>query len=352
MRRVLVTGATGLIGCHATAALTREGFSVRALVRDPAKLEAVLKPFAIDPATIDVHRGDVTRRSDIEQAATGCDAAIHCAGRFSHELSQTDALRTVNVGGSENVLRAAVAAGLDPVIHISSMLALLPPRGLSMTADDPVGTARAMYSRTKADSDRIARRLQDESAPVVIVYPGSVQGPDDPTVGSGPAIFAGYLETGRVLVTRGGLPYTDVRDLADLLTRLLDPGHGPRRIMAPTEFVEHARFHRLLCELTGRDLKADRVPAWLLTALGALGDFRQRLTRRPASLTSEAALVLTRSVPFDDAEGRALLGRPAFRAEQSFRDLLCWMLEAGVLDASQVGKIAEQPSDERPPDGS
>ena len=113
-----------------------------------------------------------------------------------------------------------------------------------------------------------------------------------------------------------------------------------------------ARFHRLLCELTGRDLKADRVPAWLLTALGALGDFRQRLTRRPASLTSEAALVSTRSVPFDDAEGRALRGRPAFRAEQSFGDLLCWMLEAGVLDASQVGKIAEQPSDERPPDGS
>jgi dihydroflavonol-4-reductase len=338
--RVLVTGATGLIGCHATAALLREGSAVRAVVRDPAKLDAVMKPFDLASDALEVVTGDVTDAASIEAALAGCDAAIHCAGRFSHELSDADALQAVNVAGTDIVLTAAVRAGLDPVIHISSMLALLPPVGPSLTADDPVGTASAMYSRTKADADRLARRLQDDGAPVTIVYPGSVQGPDDPTLGSGPAIFAGYLETGRVLVTKGGLGYTDVRDLALLLTRLVRPGCGPRRIMAPTDFVEHERFYQLLCELTGRTLKADRVPAVALRLLGRLGDLRQRITGKPVQLTSEAALVLTRSVPFDDAEGRSLLGTPPPHAEPSVSDRLGWMFDTGVLEARHVGRIS------------
>lgn len=345
-RRVLLTGATGLIGCHTAAALAREGFAVRALVRDEAKLARVLAPLGVDLARdgVEPARGDVEDPASIARAAAGCDAAIHCAGRFSHELADAAALRAVNVDGTRHVLDAALDAGLDPVVHVSSFLALMPSPGPRTTADDPIAPVRGMYSRTKADADRIARERQARGAPVAIVYPASVQGPHDPTVGSGPAVFAGYLRTGRVLVTRGGLGFTDVRDLALLLARLLAPGRGPRRLLAPTDFVEHERFHRLLCELTGRALAADRVPPALLRVLGRVGDLRQRLTGRPVPLTSEAATVLTRSAPFDDAEGRALLGRDATPAADSFRDLLRWMWEAGVLDAEHVGALASGPA--------
>lgn len=338
-RRVLLTGATGLIGCHAAASLVREGFGVRALVRDVEKLRRCLAPFALGGDAVEVVLGDVTRPRELPAALEGCDALVHAAGRFSHDLADAEALREVNVGGTEHVLRAAVEAGLDPIVHVSSFLALLPPRGETIGADDPVGAPKAMYSRTKAESDRVARRLQGEGAPVVIVYPASVQGPHDPTVGSGPGIFADMLRRGRALVTRGGLGYTDVRDLARLIAKLLQPGHGPRRIMAPADFVDHARFHRLLSELTGRELGADRLPASLLQLMGAFGDLKQRLTGRPAQLTSEAAMVLTRSVPFDDAEARALLGH-THSVEEQFRDLLVWMHEAGVLEPRHVGDLA------------
>ena len=60
-RRVLLTGATGLIGCHTAAALAREGFAVRALVRDEAKLARVLAPLGVDLARdgVEPARGDV-----------------------------------------------------------------------------------------------------------------------------------------------------------------------------------------------------------------------------------------------------------------------------------------------------
>lgn len=339
-RCILVTGATGLIGCHSVAALVRRGFAVRALVRDPSKLERVLAPLEVPAERVEVVRGDVTRASSLVAALEGCDALVHAAGLFSHELADARALEDVNVRGTANVLTAAVRAGLDPIVHVSSFLALLPPRGERLTAADPISAPRAMYARTKAASDRMARGLQQEGAPVVIVYPASVQGPHDPTVGSGPGVFAGMLRRGRVLVTSGGLAYTDVRDLALLIALLQAPGQGPRRILASADFVDHARFHRLLSDLTGRELGIDRMPAPLLRWMGLMGDLVQRVTGRRAQLTSEAAMVLTRSVPFDDAEARALLGDALHPFKQSFEDLLLWMYQAGVLEAEQVGRLA------------
>jgi hypothetical protein len=174
------------------------------------------------------------------------------------------------------------------------------------------------------------------------VYPSSTHGPHDPTVGSGPEFIAGALRAGRVLVTEGGLSYTDVRDLADLLAALFAPGLAPQQLMAPASFLTHERTHALLCDLTGRRLVATRLPGWGLRLLGRAGDLRQRLLRRTARLTSEAALVLTRSTPVDDGPARKILARDPIPVEHSLRDLLGWMHRAGVLEARHVGRLAAE----------
>jgi nucleoside-diphosphate-sugar epimerase len=237
----------------------------------------------------------------VRTALAGCDGALHCAGVFSHDLADAERLRRVNVEGTRCVLGAAAEAGLEPIVHVSSMLAMFPPPGPWLRADDPVTRPRGMYAATKADAERIARGLQDGGARVAIVYPSSTHGPHDPTLGSGPELIANTLRSGRVLVTQGGLAYTDVRDLAALLAALFAPGAHPRRIMAPSTFLPHARYHALLCELTGRRLEPLRIPGWCLRAMGRAGDLRQRLLGRPVQLTSEAAAVLTRSVRWTTA---------------------------------------------------
>jgi hypothetical protein len=170
-----------------------------------------------------------------------------------------------------------------------------------------------------------------------------VHGPHDPTVGSGPAFLAGALRAGRVLVTQGGLAYTDVRDLAALLASLFRSPPHPERLVAPAFFVAHAELHALLCRLTGRRLTASRMPGALLRALGRAGDLGQRVLGRRAELTHEAALVLTQSVPCDDGAARARLDAEPFGPEASFRDLFAWMHAAGVLEPYHVGRLAESP---------
>jgi dihydroflavonol-4-reductase len=329
--RILVTGATGLIGCHAVATLLDAGHQVRVFVREPAKLDRVLLPLGKSRADVEIATGEITDASSVDAALPGCDGLLHCAGLFSPELSEAVRLERVNVEGTRVVLEAARKAAVERTVFISSMLALFPPEGPLQTSEDDVSQPRSMYARTKARAECIAREFQAAGAPITIVYPAACQGPDDPTLSTGPQLVVNALRDGRSLVTEGGLPYTDVRDLALLLKAIFDGETSTSRLMAPSFFLTHDRYHALLSEISGRPLRAIRVPGWLMRVMGRCGDLLQYLGRSTL-LTSEAAAVLTRSVPFDDREARALLGREAISAEASFRALVDWLVRAGHLE--------------------
>ena len=137
------------------------------------------------------------------------------------------------------------------------------------------------------------------------------------------------------------MAYTDARDLADLFAALLAADLPPARVMATAAFLTHARYFELLVELTGRaDLREQRIPGAALRGLGRVGDLAQSWLGRSTQLTSEAALVLTRSVPVEDRDARALLGRDPIAIEDSLRDTIAWMAEAGVLHARHAGRLA------------
>lgn len=347
--RILITGGTGLIGCHATAALLEAGHSVRLLVRNREKVGAVLSPFGLGLSDVEIVEGDLSAgaggaggesgepmgRTLVRQSLEGCEGLLHCAGLFSPARQDEALLQQTNVEGTRNVLGAGADASLSRIVHVSSMLALFPPRGSEMKASDDVARPRSMYAQTKASAERIARALQ-ETAPITIVYPAAVHGPQDPTFGIGPQLVAEALRARKALVTQGGLAYTDVRDLVQVFVALFGGAEHSPRLMGPSFFVTHERYRMLLELVTGQEIAEQRMPGWLLRGLGRMGDLAQRVGRS-AELTYEAAEVLTRSVPLDDHEACALLARPKRSDEESFRNLVRWMVEAGHLAAEDAG---------------
>jgi nucleoside-diphosphate-sugar epimerase len=71
-------------------------------------------------------------------------------------------MNAVNVAGTELVLATAERLGLDPIVYVSSELALLPPaRGEVLTPDSPTGRAPTPYCRSKAESEDVARKFQE-----------------------------------------------------------------------------------------------------------------------------------------------------------------------------------------------
>jgi nucleoside-diphosphate-sugar epimerase len=332
--RIAVTGGTGLVGVHAIALLLRDGYPVRALVRNEKKLKAVLAPFDVRQDKLEAVPCDINDASAIAAALEGADALVHCAGIFSNRFVDADLLQRTNVDGARAVLGAAVARKLDPIIHISSYLALFPPKRSVQSADDPVASPKSLYTATKAASERIARSFQDQGAPVVTVYPGSIQGPHDPTYGIGSQLIEQAIRSGTWADAGGGRVYTDVRDLSLLLSRLLAPGLGPRRIMFGGYYLRDAEVAEILGRVVGKAMKVNRVPGGLLRLIGTISDAISHLTKKEFQLTREAAEVLTRSVPTDDSAALALLNGDMVGAEKSFRDLVDWMKSTGRLSVA------------------
>ncbi|TXS96129.1 SDR family NAD(P)-dependent oxidoreductase [Parahaliea maris] len=331
--KVLVTGATGFIGSHVVDQLLKSGHEVGVLARNSSKQGDILEKLGVSPTSVTLHQGDVLD-TDWADLLPGYQGLVHCAGIMSKNVADVQKMWDLNVTGSERLLQAAVDAGLDPVIFVSSFMAMFPPAGPLMTANDPVHEPDSSYAKTKAQAERDARKLQDSGAPVVCIYPASVNGPDDPTVGSGQEFLANYVNSGTMLVTEGGLTFTDVRDLALLISRLLEPGNGPRRIMATADYLTHQQILEVMREQTGKEIKASKMPGWLLRGIGRIADLKQKLLGGPTpDLTYEAAAVLTRCVAQDDAEARQVLGQDIIGGEQSLRDMVDWMKAEGVIKA-------------------
>jgi nucleoside-diphosphate-sugar epimerase len=340
--RVLITGGTGYVGSHTVAALARTGHQVRVLARSPERIPAALAPLGVDD--VETAIGDVTDAAAVERAFEGCDAVLHAASVFSMDPRRAEEMRTVNVRGTEIVLGSAHRSGIDPIVFVSSELALLPPAdGAVLTPDSPVGQSGWPYCRSKADSELVARRYQALGAPVVSVMPAAVWGPQDPHFGEGATLATNVLRNRYPIVMRGGMHIADVRDLAAVLAAVMEPGRGPRGYMVSGQYISLPDLIRTLAELSGRRIRFVILPRWFLAAFGRATDAVQgRLTTR-LPWQGEGIWVMNCAARCDDSKTRSELGLQPRPLRETITDTVHWLAEVGHITPAEAGRLAGAP---------
>lgn len=140
---ILIAGATGSIGRHAVAEALRQGYAVRALVRDKGRAERIL------PDGLELVVGDLTRPDTLGPAVDGVDAIVFTHGSSTSERD----VRDNDYAGVANVLKALGGRR----VHIALMTA--------------IGTTRpgVAYATWKLRSERLVRASGN---PYTIVRPG------------------------------------------------------------------------------------------------------------------------------------------------------------------------------------
>ena len=337
--RVLVTGATGFVGSHTAKALQDAGHTVRALVHTPGKVESQLARVGVDLDELEAADGDVTDFDSVEAAIRGCDAVVHAAAVVSTDPSKDAMVEAVNVRSAMIVFDAAVEAGCDPMVHVSSSAAMFPFQTDPVTGDHPVGTASYAYAHSKAHCEYIARSLQAAGHNVVIVYPGMVVGPDD--YGASTQLNPLKLWVTKPFPKSRGYTLTlvDVRDVAAVITASMQPGAGSKRYPLFGHHVTGNELLALLCEVTGRDLKSVRMPRALFSVWGRLGDLARRVGV-DLVVTSEAVGYMFNYCAGDDAHTERDTGVKLRPAAETLTDTYAWMHETGHITAAQAGTAA------------
>jgi dihydroflavonol-4-reductase len=337
---VVVTGGTGYLGSHAVAALARAGHRIRVLARSPERVPAALAPLGIDP--VEIVTGDVTDPVAVERALKGADAVLHAASVFSMDARRADEMRSVNVRGTDTVLGSAHRLGLDPIVYVSSELALLPPaEGEVLTADSPVKQPSWPYCRSKADSELVARRYQQQGAPVVSVMPAALWGPNDPHFGEGVTRAANVLKGRYPIVMRGGMHIADVRDVAAVVAAVMTPGRGPRSYMVAGHYISLPDLIRALADLTGRRIRFATLPAWFLGGFGRVADVVQRRVRTRLPWDAEGIWVMNCAARCDDSRTRSELSLEPRPIRETLVDTVRWLVETGRVSQRQAGRLGD-----------
>ncbi|AXJ11958.1 NAD(P)-dependent oxidoreductase [Arthrobacter sp. PM3] len=167
--RVLVTGASGLLGREVAGLLVRQGHEVSTFQRRPSGVEG-----AADLS------GSVTDDAAVRRAVEGADCVIHLAAKVSFTGRAAD-FDEVNIEGTRRLLREARAAGVRDVVFVSSPSVAnsgAAIAGLGAGPADPV-RAHGDYSRTKAEAELLALAADAPGFRVTAVRPHVVWGPGD-----------------------------------------------------------------------------------------------------------------------------------------------------------------------------
>jgi nucleoside-diphosphate-sugar epimerase len=322
--KVLVTGGTGFVGSHTVAALVRRGHDVRVLARRPERLPIVLEPLGVDCEAVG---GDVTDPPSVAAALRGCDSVVHAAGEIG--VGGAGQTSDVNVVGTRTVLSEALAARLDPIIYTSTITVYLP------SADDVVTPASALaeplsaYGASKRDAELLVRARQERGDPVCSFTLGGIYGPHSPHLDGSFAAVLGAL-TSMMLVPPGGMGLVDVRDVAELLARAVEPGRGPRHFLAGGQYVTWAEWTELLGRAAGVDVHGHVVTVEEMVDLGRQFDARRAGgTVVDAPLSEEAAVIMTSGVPTDDSATLAALDFAYRPLIDTFRDTVAYLRSKG-----------------------
>lgn len=331
--KVMVSGGTGFVGSHSVDALLRAGHQVRLLVRSPEKVGPALEPLGHTAEDVEVVAGDLLDATSVGRALEGTDAVLHAASTFSLDPRDAALMHRVNVEGTRHLLQRAVALGLDPIVHVSSVVALQRTGVdvIDIGPDAPVGNLDVAYAGSKARQEAEVRQLQADGAPVVITYPGGVFGPHDPHFGEQGELTRNIVRGRTMAVTRGDVMVVDVRDVAAVHAALFEPSRGARRYLAAGHVVPVVELARMICRIAGVRRPVMAVPDGMAIAVGRAVDRLQRRVRTRLPASYEQALLGTLHNRVDNSRTEAELGVTFRPVEETLRSQIAWQRAVGRL---------------------
>jgi nucleoside-diphosphate-sugar epimerase len=234
---VLVTGANGFVGTYVAERLRDEGMSVRALVRRP-EAQAELARMGIEALL-----GELTDARAVENALRGVHYVVHCAATDASDIAEA---RRVNAQATATLAEAALAAGCERLVHISTVAVYpLQSREGVVEEDAPLVTEGDAYSVSKAEAEHAVNAAAARGLRTVILRPAVILGVHSTSMWGSRApklIAAGQFP--QVDGGQGSLGYLHISSLAEAVVRALRMDEAVGRTFNIVD--GHVRWHQYL----------------------------------------------------------------------------------------------------------
>jgi nucleoside-diphosphate-sugar epimerase len=309
---ILVTGAGGFLGSCLIDQLCREGFKVRAGLRNEGQF--VLVPSGVEKVVVDIRH-----KQKVMEATVGCEVIVHLAGKahaFDERGNDQD-YETVNVEGTRNVLDAAVASKAKRMLFISSVKVFGEETQGCVDEGYPANP-QTPYGRSKWKAERLVEEyavkggMTAVSLRLPMVYGPTKRGNLYRLIS---AIDRGWFPPLPQLSTSRSMLHVKNFTRAVQACLTVKQFTLPAYIVADAHPYSTTAIYEQICRGLGKPVPHWRVSLGLLKAAAAGGDCIQAMTGRSFPFTSDT---LTKLI------GSACYSTEALMRDTDFVPELCF----------------------------
>lgn len=336
MKRILVTGATGLIGSRLVETLAAKGYSVKSLIRKSSSTSYLRK------LGIELEYGDITDRKSVEKAVENIDTVYHLAAIRGERLLTPEKYWAVNVKGTKNILEASYKKGIEKFVYCSTEGVL--GWFSNSPADEswpykPIG----MYHQSKTEAEKLVKEYYcKKQLPATIIRPVIAYGPTDKGT-----IFkiASLISKGIFVILGHGnfslhLVYID--NLTQGLRLAGEKTHsvGQTYIIADKTPIIFNRLVQIIAETLNVQTTKIHIPIWSAKLTGTMIEnlYRALLRLNVRKLGDDPILtpikvdILSKERFYDISKARKELGyTPTIDTEEAIRATIKWYKEKKYL---------------------
>ncbi len=331
--KVLVTGASGLVGANMVRTLLEQSRNVCALVHEDCQ--------ALIGLEVETISADVRHPETLGQAMAGVEVVYHLAGSISLEMDSAAEMKAINALGTRNVVSTCLQRGVRRLVYFSSIEALCQepldqPLDENRPLVDENQSAAAMahippYILSKAQGEREVLTGIAQGLEAVIIRPTAMLGPYDfkPSY-LGQALI--QLAYGKIpALVSGGFDWVDVRDV------VAGAIHAEQMASSGECFVLSGHWHtirevaELVAGFTHQSAPLFSVPIWLADAFAPLMLKLAHFNGTQPIYTRVMLNALRGNRQVSCARAKSELAYTARPLVETMRDTLDWFSEHGYL---------------------
>lgn len=279
MKKVCVTGASGLLGTNVIIKLLKDGYSVIALVRQKSSL--------LGQENENLKQVETDFSSDLSWILKDVDYIIHIAAETRQNLLSYDEYKKVNYDITVNLFSHAETAHIKKFLFVSTANTL----GYGNTAFWGTEKAPQLYpfthslyaqSKLKAEDYLLQNRSNTE---VIILNPTFMIGPYDTKPSSGKIIFWVWKKK-LVFYPKGGKNFVHVEDAANGILNAIEKGRNGEKYLLANENISYKDFFEKINRITHQKPVMLPIPNNVLSLLGWAGDALRKLKIKTSLSTS------------------------------------------------------------------
>ena len=252
----LITGGSGHVGANLVRELSSRGYEVRCIDFDNDHR-------AFEGFNVELVKGNITDISTLDNAFKDVEVVFHTAAVISLDRKDKDLIRSVNVGGTENVCEMSLRHGVKKLIHFSSVDAFV-----REPLEDPLYENRSLvtdpnavpYDLSKADAQRIVLEYCDKGLNASIIHPSGIFGPNDFKPSLFGQEFINIANEKRPYSINVGYDYVDVRDLCKTSVDCIDKGEFKQNYIVGGNYMDFVYMSEVMSEILNKKLIRSTLP--------------------------------------------------------------------------------------------